>query len=131
MSASRYPFHYDMPKVADRFTNELGIQMSCRERVERCFKARIIAVPNGTHIKSFAGRAKAKAEGLATGFPDCLIIGFGPNAGRTAYPEIKHKKPLSDEQVGWLTWLHDQGYDAGCFRSQDTLAQFLTDRGWK
>lgn len=126
-----YGFWYDLPRVADKYATELQIQVACRRRVELNFKARMIAIPNGTFIASRTGRGKARAEGLAKGFPDCLIIGYGPNAGRTAYPEIKAKSSLKPEQEAWLTWLAVQGYDAGCFRSQDTLAQFLTDRGWK
>ncbi|KAK4833121.1 hypothetical protein QYF36_000216 [Acer negundo] len=33
-------------------------------------KVLVFAIPNGTHIPSFAGRARIKAEGLYTGFPD-------------------------------------------------------------
>lgn len=126
-----YGFHYDLPRVADKYATELHIQVACRRRVEMSFRARMIAIPNGTFIASRTGRGKARAEGLSKGFPDCLIIGFGPNAGRTAYAEIKAGTFLKAEQEAWLTWLTVHGFDAGCFRSQDTLAAFLTDRGWK
>ena len=33
----------------------------------------IFAIPNGTHIKSYAGRTRAKREGLLKGIPDLMI----------------------------------------------------------
>lgn len=120
-----------MPKLATPYASELQIQRACKSRVEGQFKARWVAIPNGTHIASRAGRGKVRAEGLSKGFCDGMILGHGPNAGRTAYAEIKANSSLSDEQKDWLTWLVDNGFDAGCFRNQDTLATFLAERGWQ
>jgi len=124
-------YHYDPPSLAPRSASEIVIQASCRKRVERTFRARMVAVPNGTFIASMAGRGKAQREGLSKGFPDCIIIGEGPNAGKIAFAEIKAAGSLSVEQDGWLTTLTMNGHQAGCFRSQDTLAQFLSERCWK
>lgn len=124
-------FHYDPPKVAPKLASELTIQASCIMRVTGQFKARMVAVPNGTHIASAAGRGKANTEGRSKGFPDCIIVGYGPNSGKVAFAEIKARSALKPEQEAWLTALADGGHDCGVFRSQDSLAAWLAERGWR
>lgn len=127
----KHLYHYDTPKVAPDNASEIAIQASCIMRVETQFKARMVAVPNGTYIASKAGRGKATREGRSKGFPDCLIIGYGPNSGRIAFAELKARSSLDPAQDVWLTTLAVSGFEAGVFRSQDTLADFLMTRGWK
>lgn len=124
-------YHYDMPKIAPDNASEIVIQASCIKRIEGQFKARMVAVPNGTYIASRAGRGRANREGRSKGFPDCLIIGYGPNSGKIAFAELKARSNLEASQDAWLTTLVMSGFDAGVFRSQDTLASFLSDRGWQ
>lgn len=124
-------YYYDMPKVAPMNATEIVIQASCIKRVETQFRARMIAVPNGTYIASSAGRGKANREGRSKGFPDCIIYGLGPNAGKVAFTEIKARSVLKPEQDACLTTMALNGHDCGVFRSQDTLADWLTERGWK
>lgn len=128
---SKYPFYYDMPKVAPHQASELAIQASCKLRVETQFGAMFASVPNGTHIASKYARGKVRREGLKTGFPDALIIGRGRNAGKIVFAEFKAKKTLSPEQKETLTDLHEAGLHCGVFRSQDTLVAKLLDWGWQ
>lgn len=76
----------------------------------------IFAIPNGTHIKSHQGRAKAKAEGLKKGVPDLMLP--IPRHGFNGL-FIEMKKPKDDkspagrpsrEQLKWLDDLAEQGY---------------------
>lgn len=129
--AIKRSYHYDMPRIAPGNASEIAIQASCIRRVEAQFKARMIAVPNGTYIASKAGRGKATREGRSKGFPDCLIIGYGPNSGMIAFAELKARSALDPSQDAWLTTITISGFDAGVFRSQDTLADFLIARGWR
>lgn len=131
MSRPNRLYHYDLPAVAPKNASEISIQASCKMRVEREFQARWVAVPNGTYIASAAGRGKARREGLSKGFPDAMIVGHGPNAGKIAFPEIKAKSDLREEQDAWLTYLSLNGFQTGVFRSQETLAAWLGERCWK
>jgi hypothetical protein len=126
-----YPFHYDQPDVAPFQASELIIQASCKLRVEDRFDAIFAAVPNGTNIRSYAGRTKVKKEGLHKGFPDAVIVGMGLNAGMVAFYECKAKGSLRPDQIATLTTLHNNGHDCGVFRSQDTLASWLISKGWQ
>lgn len=126
-----YPFYYDQPKVAPENCSEIVIQASCKMRVEAQFNALFACVPNGTNIASQVGRRKAKREGMKKGFPDAIIIGGGPNAGKIVFAEFKAKKSLSPEQREVLSELQDRGFHVGVFRSQDTLVAKMKDWGWQ
>ena len=127
---TEYIFHYDNPAIAPDGCKEITIQASCKKRVEGEFSAIFAAVPNGTYIASKAGRGKAKREGLLKGFPDAIIVGVGPNKGKTAFAEIKAKGALKLHQRELLTIMSSNGHDCGVFRSQDTLAAKLKEWGW-
>lgn len=78
----------------------------------------IFAIPNGTHIKSHQGRAKAKAEGLKKGVPD-LFLPVARNGFNGLFIEMKKPKDAksaagkpSKEQLQWLNDLTEQGYMA-------------------
>jgi hypothetical protein len=125
-----YPFHYDMPRIAPQDASELAIQASCKMRAETQFDCLFAAIPNGTRTTKFGGW-KAKKEGVRKGMVDAIIIGSAKNAGKVAFCEFKAGSSLSVEQNALLAALTAAGHDAGVFRSQDTLAQWLEERGWK
>lgn len=86
----------------------------------------VFAVPNGTHIPSFAGRAKVKREGLYTGFPDNGVIWDGG----IALPEWKDGQgDLDDQQIECLNKLVAMGYPCGVFRTMERCVNWLADLG--
>lgn len=125
----KYPFHYDMPKVAPDNSSELEIQAGCKKHIEEAFQAMFVAVPNGGK-RGYYAQWQAKKEGLTKGFPDAIILGYGKNAGKVAFAEIKARSSLSLDQQAMLEHLNRNGYDVGLFRSQDTLAAKLREWGW-
>jgi hypothetical protein len=86
----------------------------------------VFAIPNGTNIPSFAGRAKIKKEGLYTGFPDTgAVWGSG-----TAYLEWKDGDGSpSDAQIECLNRLIEMGYPCGVFRSLEAAVNWLASVG--
>jgi hypothetical protein len=125
-----YAFHYDMPKICPDHALEVHIQASCKMHVEKNFSAMFVAVPNGGK-RGFYGQLLIKKEGVKKGFPDAIIVGHGPNAGKIAFAEIKARGSLSNEQHAMLDHMHRNGHNVGLFRSQDTLAAKLREWGWK
>jgi hypothetical protein len=124
-----YPFHYDMPKVAIEGASEVAVQASCKKRVEAEFQAMFVAVPNGGK-RGFMAQQQVKKEGLTKGFPDAIIVGYGKNAGKVAFAEIKARGSMSLEQQAMLEHLVRHNHQAGLFRSQDTIAAKLREWGW-
>lgn len=89
-------------------------------------KVLVFAVPNGTHIPSFAGRSKIKAEGLYTGFPD---TGAHWDGGY-AYLEWKDGDgDPSDSQIECLNRLVGMGYPCGIFRTMEVAVNWLVGVG--
>lgn len=125
------PFHTDPPSIVPLRAREIVIQAACKLKVESEFDAWFVAVPNGTWTPSIKARVRAKREGASKGFPDALIVGHGRNAGKIAFVEIKAGSSLSHSQKDWLTELHKNGFQCGMFRSEITLANKLTEWGWK
>lgn len=82
----------------------------------------VFAIPNGTNIPSFAGRAKIKKEGLYTGFPDTgAVWGSG-----TAYLEWKDADGAPrDAQIECLNRLIEMGYPCGVFRTVEAAVNWL------
>ncbi|QVJ07661.1 VRR-NUC domain-containing protein [Sphingopyxis sp. BSN-002] len=128
-------WHYDEVGVArtayGRSVSELAIQASIVKDLPRVIPCMVSAVPNGTHIASKAGRGKAQREGLATGYPDLIIDGIGPNAGKVCRAEIKASGDVKLSQYAMLNRLHEAGHICGIFRSLDTLIGFLVAHGWE
>jgi hypothetical protein len=137
-------YHFDPRSVRDADL-ELHVQAGILQRLMIGFpECKVAAVPNGTNITTRAGRGKAKAEGLATGFPDLVIMapeaprfmraGLGPiTEGRralTAFVEVKAKEDTSPAQHEWLNWMADSGFLCGVFRSHETVAQKLKEWGF-
>ena len=108
--------------------SELAIQLAFRRRARMmCPRVRIVAIPNGTHIASRAGRAKANAEGRSAGFPDvqCLWPGGG-------FAAIEFKAPkgrVSENQSEWLDWLTESGFACTVSRDADHALEWLRSLG--
>ena len=121
-----YLFHFDPPAVADP-GDELAIQVRLRARCKMLAPAmRLVAPPNGAKRTAYAAM-KAKAEGMAKGFPDLSAI--GPDQF-IAFLEIKARGgSVSPEQIDTLNFLHRCGFPCGVFRSVDTAVAFLIDAG--
>jgi len=124
-------YHYDMPKVAPKGALEVTIQAACKMRVELQFDATFMAIPNGTFTMSKFARFNRKREGIVKGAPDAIIIGGIKNPGKVAFVELKARSALSEEQGILLADMSNAGHDVGVFRSQDTLAEWLTLKGWR
>ncbi len=123
-------YAYDKPAVAPLGASELAIQAACKMLVESQFDAIFAAVPNGTRTTRY-GAYKAKKEGVRKGFPDAVIVGGMKNPGKVAFVEIKARSALSTEQGILLADLSAASHDVGVFRSQDTLAEWLIEKGWR
>ena len=90
----------------------------------------IHSIPNGTHIKSFAGRMKAKAEGLTKGVSDLFVAvprgGFGG-----MYIEMKDKgkteKSMTPEQKAFIHYAQWVGYKAVCCCGADQAINAIED----
>jgi hypothetical protein len=88
--------------------------------------ARLVAVPNAAKRGAAAVR-QAKAEGMATGFPDMMIL----HGGRIAFLEWKSaRNKLSRQQIEWMNWLCANGFDAACVRTSAGAIAFLQSKGW-
>lgn len=129
------PWHFDEPHVArdayGRNVSEISIQAAIVKSLPLLIPCMVAAVPNGTYIASKAGRGKARQEGLSTGYPDLIIDGIGPNAGKVFRAEIKATKPVTPAQFDKLTDLTAAGHPCGVFRSLPTLAAHLLASGWQ
>jgi hypothetical protein len=118
-------FHYDMPKARD-CDSEIAVQKACRTRIAKQFpRTAVAAVPNGQKRTRWQ-QGQAKAEGIAKGFPDMVAIG----PGAIAFLEIKAAGSLTPEQSDWLDHLTRCGFNAGVFRSQESLAAKLKEWGF-
>ena len=130
--AARWPF--DEPGVAQdtygRRVSEIAIQASIVKNLPLVVPCTVTAVPNGTYTPSDAAKARAKREGVATGYPDLIIDGIGPNAGKVCRAEIKCGTHVSPEQFERLNLLAANDHLCGVFRSLDTLIGFLLANGW-
>lgn len=128
-------WHFDHPNVAKMgltaAPSEIVIQASIVKGLPLIIPCMVAAVPNGTFTPSYAARARAKKEGVATGYPDLIIDGIGPNRGLSCRAEIKSGASITPEQFDMLTLLHDEGHLCGVFRSLETLVGFLVQSGWK
>lgn len=108
--------------------SEIQIQTLFRSRARMvCPSVSIVAVPNGTHIASRTGRAKAKREGLATGFPD--VICLWPDRGFAAIEFKAAKGRLSEAQIEWIDRLAALGMPVTVSRDPDHALEFLREAG--
>lgn len=95
----------------------------------------LFAIPNGTHIKSHQGRAKAKQEGLKSGVPD-LFLPVARKGFHGLFIEMKKPKSekgpagkASKNQLQWQIDLNEQGYMAvicvGWDAARETIESYL------
>lgn len=86
----------------------------------------VVAVPNAGKRTVWAAR-QAKKEGMATGFPDMVIL--WPGAG-VAFIELKISKGVvSPNQADWIARLDDYGHAVAVCRSVDEAVAFLRQCG--
>lgn len=125
MSAT-YPFHVDLPSVADP-GDELSIQVRLRARCKMLAPTmRLVATPNAGKRTAWAA-IKAYKEGLSRGYPDLNVFWPGPGV---AVLEIKDRRgTIAPEQIDWLNYLHRCGVPCGVFRSVDSAVAFLRQHG--
>lgn len=128
------PWHFDEPHVArdayGRRVSEIAIQASIVKNLPLIVPCMVAAVPNGTYTPSKAARGRAIQEGVSTGYPDLIVDGTGPNAGKVCRAEIKAMGPVSPSQFNKLNELAGSGHLCGVFRSLTTLTAFLVANGW-
>lgn len=97
-----------------------------RELRKKLPSARIIAIPNAGKRGATAIR-NAKAEGLAKGAPDMVVLWNG----ETVFLEWKAGKTTpSPQQVDWLNWLHVNGHPCAVVRTWGGAFNFLRTLGW-
>lgn len=81
---------------------------------------------NGTHIASFAGRAKADKEGRTIGVCDVNCVW---NRG-VAWIEFKAGKgAMSPAQIEFGNRLHDMGHHVACFRDPGDAVDWVRSLG--
>ena len=86
----------------------------------------VVGVPNAGKRTVWAAR-QAKKEGMATGFPDMMLV--WPGAG-VAFIELKMPKGVvSDNQADWIARLDDYGHAVAVCRSVDEAVAFLRASG--
>jgi hypothetical protein len=123
-----HPFHYDMPRVRIS-DSEIVIQKACRDMIAKVFpKTRVAAVPNGQKRTRWQ-QQQAKREGVSAGFPDLILVGDRP--GLVAFPEIKAKAVMSEEQREWLVFMCVSGHNCGVFRNPETLMFKMREWGFR
>jgi hypothetical protein len=129
------PWYFDEPHIArntyGRNVSEIVIQASIVKDLPRVIPCMVAAVPNGTHTASRYARMQRTKEGCAPGYPDLIIDGIGPNAGKVCRAEVKAMSAVSPEQFERLTQLDANGHLCGVFRSLDTLVGVLLANGWE
>lgn len=124
MTAVRYLFPYEAASARSH-DDEHKLQVAVLGRLARVAPdIRVIAVPNAGKRSAYSAH-RAKAEGLAKGFPDIHPIW----AGGSAYIELKAKANLSPEQHVWLNRLHAMGHPCAVLRSPDSVVAFLRSLG--
>ncbi|MFC0302756.1 VRR-NUC domain-containing protein [Rhizorhabdus histidinilytica] len=120
-----YLFHVD-PRANAEQGDELAIQVRMRTTLLKIApKLRFVATPNGARRTMWEAR-KSKAEGLAAGFPDATILW----PGGIAFVEIKARNgSLSVDQINWLNWLTQAGFNCGVFNNSASLFAKLREWG--
>lgn len=90
--------------------------------------------PNGAVLqgnKKQRGRQMEilKANGLAVGFPDLILL---DHSGRTGFVEVKRQKggKLSQAQEDVRDWMAETGHNWALASEPDALGDILRDWGW-
>jgi len=121
-----YQFHYDPPSVADPDKSEAKIQAAMHARLKNVAPGiYVFAVPNGGRRSDWEHLQRWR-EGARKGASDLVLV--WPKV--TAFVEVKNAKgALSPDQISFLNRMHNMGHPAGCFRSADTLENWLRSLG--
>lgn len=121
-----YLFHYDPPSVADPDKTEVKIQAAMLARLKNVAPGiYAFAVPNGGKRSDWEHLQRWR-EGARKGASDLVLV--WPKV--TAFVEVKNAKgSLSPDQIAFLNRMQRMGHPAGCFRSADTLEEWLRDKG--
>ena len=91
-----------------------------------CPAVSVVAIPNAAKRTQWAAQ-RAKREGMATGFPDLMVLA----PGKIAFLEMKTAKGrVSEAQGEWLDRLHGMGFPCGVFRDADRAIEFLREQGF-
>lgn len=124
--ARSYPFRVDAPAAALTNASEAHIQSAFVGRL-RMFapEVRYAASLNGLRT-SMRQAVNARKTGMSKGFPDMLCLWLG-GAG---FVEFKAKVgPLGEEQLRWLVWLHEAGFNVAVCRHPDSALAALESWG--
>ncbi len=107
---------------------EVDIQATFRKRMYYAAPAiKVVAIPNAARRTRWEA-ARAKKEGLATGFPDVMCL--GPD-GLVAMIEFKAAKGvISEAQQEWIDLLRRYSFPATVARSADEAMAFLRSAGF-
>lgn len=107
--------------------SEIAIVTLFRSRAKiLCPGVSIVAVPNAAKRTQWAA-ARAKREGMATGFPDIVCLWKGPGIAAIEFKTAKGR--LSEHQVEWLDRLSEIGIPATVSRDADHALAFLRQAG--
>lgn len=119
------PRFYIEPRDNSPETELQRVALFRRELRKTYPAAWVAAVPNAGKRGPAAVR-QAKAEGMATGFPDMIVF----CGARLAFLEWKNARDMpSDAQVDRMNRLHDAGHVVGCVRSWRRAFAFLRAEG--
>lgn len=104
---------------------EIDIQAGFRARLRYAApQVSAVAIPNAARRTQWAAM-QAKREGMATGFPDMMVLAPG---GRIGFLEFKTSAGrVSVAQTEWLERLTRFGFACAVVRSIDEAVQFLRD----
>lgn len=115
-----------MPAAGKLSEIEIVTLFRSRARV-LCPAVALVAVPNAAKRTQWAA-ARAKREGMATGFCDLMALAPG---GKIAFIEVKTEKGrLSLNQVEWLARLSDMGFACSVQRDPDEALEWLRGLGF-
>ena len=107
---------------------ELQEQQAFRKRLYYAApEVKLVAVPNAARRTQWEAR-RAKAEGLAAGFPD--LVAMWPGGG-VAFIEMKRLKGgvISPNQADWIDLLGRYGFAAAVCPGADAAIAFLRQCG--
>lgn len=122
----QYLFHVD-PRADAEEGDELAIQVRMKKAVAKVApKVRFVATPNGARRTMWEAR-QAKAEGMSKGYPDVNLLWPGPGF---AIVEVKARNgSLSVDQIQWLNFLTQAGFNCGVFNNTASLLAKLQEWG--
>ena len=114
------------PRDNDTASEKARVVRFRRDLREALPNARVVAVPNAGK-RGRAAQAQVKAEGLAKGFPDIIVMWNG----ESVYLEFKAGRTMpTPDQTEWLNYLHDNGQPCAVVRTSKGAFGVLREAGW-